>query len=353
MATTVLVVGASGVGKDSLIIEAQKMLENDKRFLFIKRYITREAIEEENHFFVDNEAFETLEKNNHFVATWSSYTSKYGVPYSEFKVLANDSVFIVNVSREIIGKFEKKFKNVITLNIKTNKKNITKRLLSRGREDAVEIERRVERVDMQFTAKNIIHFDNTLPLEESSKEFIHLLRSFAVDHNQYVNTECLKSFIQKEKSEYSSTIDMARRTIYLSLSDNIPNSTLFALFLYCTLSIIETKCFKEKESEKKYLFLSFKKFGIKVYAIVKNLTSAGRYLLSVNPDYKSTMNLATYKKLMNEFGYMNAQEIRNFSEIDNYEELLKLRKIVDTADSDKTLCMCSLDTLRQLIDTMN
>ena len=63
MKQIVLVVGASGVGKDTLLKEAQ----NKMSFNFVKRYITREPDKNEQNYYVEENAFEVLKNSDFFI----------------------------------------------------------------------------------------------------------------------------------------------------------------------------------------------------------------------------------------------------------------------------------------------
>lgn len=56
MQKIVLIVGASGVGKDSLL----KIIKSKIDANFVKRYITRIPDENESNYFIDEEAFTIL-----------------------------------------------------------------------------------------------------------------------------------------------------------------------------------------------------------------------------------------------------------------------------------------------------
>jgi len=165
----VLIVGASGVGKDSLI----KAAKNNINANFVRRYITREPDRNESNYYIDKEAFEILKKNDYFVSSWSAYGNYYGIAKSHIK----NGLNIVSVSRSAIKDFEKIYENVTTIEIKVKKELLYERLKKRGREDNENILRRIEKSQQKVEAKNLICFDNSIPFEESKNNFLELLKS--------------------------------------------------------------------------------------------------------------------------------------------------------------------------------
>ena len=85
----ILIVGASGVGKDTLIKEAKKELK--KKFNFIRRYITRKPDKSEKNFFLEDSAFEILKENDFFISCWDAHNNLYGISKDSIKNKTNIS----------------------------------------------------------------------------------------------------------------------------------------------------------------------------------------------------------------------------------------------------------------------
>lgn len=167
----VLIVGPSGVGKDSLLKFAKNSLENEVNF--VNRYITRRPDLNESNFYVDDYAFEILKHNSFFISSWYAHNNFYGIAKSSIKSGLN----IISISRAKIKDFENFSNSVFTINISVPKEILKERLENRGRETSLEIEKRLKRSYEKIDANNLMEFDNTKPLDQSAKEFISLLRS--------------------------------------------------------------------------------------------------------------------------------------------------------------------------------
>jgi len=166
----ILIVGASGVGKDSLIKEAKKDLK--KEFNFVKRYITRKPDKNEKNYFLENCAFKLLKDNDYFISSWEAHENFYGISKNSIKNRLN----IISISRSKISDFEKNFEKVYVINITLNKEELKNRLIKRGRESLEEIQKRLDRSYDKIEAKNLINFENDKPFEESKEAFIKLLK---------------------------------------------------------------------------------------------------------------------------------------------------------------------------------
>ncbi|WP_072680664.1 AAA family ATPase [Arcobacter sp. LA11] len=167
----VLIVGPSGVGKDTLLKEVRKSL--DGSFNFINRYITRKPCKSEDNFYLDEYAFEILKHNSFFISTWNAHGNYYGIAKKSIK----NGINIISISRSKVKDFENSYDNVYTINISVSKENLRRRLENRGRESKEEIEKRLNRSYQKIESKNLIEFDNSEKLEITSKKFLELLKS--------------------------------------------------------------------------------------------------------------------------------------------------------------------------------
>ena len=168
MKQIILIVGASGVGKDTLLRSIQNKVEVN----FIKRYITRKPDSNEANYYIDTEAFQRLQKDGFFISTWEAHANKYGIAKNQII----EGLNIISISRGAIKDFEEKFENVITIEITLPKDVLYKRLKNRARENEEEIQKRLARVYEKIEAKNIIQFDNSNTIELSCANFITLLK---------------------------------------------------------------------------------------------------------------------------------------------------------------------------------
>lgn len=165
----ILIVGPSGVGKDTLLRHAKEELGG--KLNFVKRYITRKADLNECNYYVDDYAFELLKHNSYFASSWNAHGNLYGIAKRSIK----NGVNIISISRSKIKDFEEQYDDVYTINISIPTEILEKRLLFRGRETKEEIVKRLSRSYKKIEAKNLINFDNSTSLEESIQRFNNLL----------------------------------------------------------------------------------------------------------------------------------------------------------------------------------
>ena len=165
----ITVVGPSGVGKDTLIQNAKKILP----FYFPKRIITRLENEKENEDFisVSLEEFRDKKKRGEFSLFWEAHEIHYGIPISIDQKINEGNIVIFNGSREAIPLIKRKFSELKIIHIHADKKVLEKRLLLRGRESLDQIKLRLNRQNFQIN-KDAIVINNNKLISLVLKEFI-------------------------------------------------------------------------------------------------------------------------------------------------------------------------------------
>lgn len=187
-----LVVGASGVGKDSLIDGAREILPDDK-FTFAKRVITRPPnMGGEDYESLTPEEFQKSHDFGGFLITWSAHGYQYGLPRSLYDQQIGGRHIIANGSRAAIQALGDIVPNLVILNITADTKIRAERLLRRGRETKREIDERLNRPSPQYPEGiPVIDVSNNGTLAEGITRFVEAIMQSVQSHRQK-NPEDLK-----------------------------------------------------------------------------------------------------------------------------------------------------------------
>lgn len=172
-----LIVGPSGSGKDTLIRYAKEIFEGGNDVSFVRRYVTRPPGRDEDNYYIDKTAFDLLKNSGFFISTWQAHNNYYGVPGYVFQDKKKSNVLLCSVSRTAISDFEEEFEDTTTIFISVKEEILKQRLLGRGREDEVAVQKRLKRALLPVKAKDLIYFDNSSSLHDSRDKFIELLAS--------------------------------------------------------------------------------------------------------------------------------------------------------------------------------
>jgi thymidine phosphorylase len=144
--TFFLVVGASGVGKDTLLNGARRLLANDTRFLFARRVITRPPeAGGEDHICTWPEEFQRRRDAGDFFIHWSAHGFDYGLPITLAHELAHGRHVVANGSRATITDITRRVENFVVIEITAAPDAIAQRLSARGRDTAEAIAGRLVR----------------------------------------------------------------------------------------------------------------------------------------------------------------------------------------------------------------
>lgn len=134
------VVGASGVGKDTVLSGARDRLAGNRAFLFPQRYITRpEDAGGEDHLALSEACFRQMQNSGGFCLSWSAHRLHYGLSRDLIAHLQNGCYLVCNVSRTSIGDAKSVFERLEVIEITANHNTVADRLKSRGRESAADV----------------------------------------------------------------------------------------------------------------------------------------------------------------------------------------------------------------------
>jgi ribose 1,5-bisphosphokinase len=172
------VVGASGVGKDSLIAYARERLAESHTIVFAHRYITR-PVESggENHIELTYAEFARREQLGLFAMTWESHGYRYGVGIEIDTWLARGLAVVVNGSRDQVPAVRRRYPDIGIVWVSARPEVVESRLQSRGRESREEIEARLKRNSRLGVAPpaDVLRIDNDGTLEAAGERLIALL----------------------------------------------------------------------------------------------------------------------------------------------------------------------------------
>ncbi len=156
------VIGASGVGKDSLLNYARPFLSHAP-VAFSHRYITRPVeLGGENHIYLSEVEFLNRQQYGCFLFSWQSHDLHYGIGQEVQDWLDRGLNVVVNGSRGYLAEASLLVPNLRPVLITAVLDNLRKRLEQRGRENAEQIQERLLRASefSQLTHPNLITVSN-------------------------------------------------------------------------------------------------------------------------------------------------------------------------------------------------
>ena len=174
----VLVVGPSGVGKDSLIDGARRSLGDDDPIVFPRREITRPAdAGGEDHIAVTEDQFHARRELGAYLLSWGAHGLWYGIPAEVAGDLEAGRIVVVNASRSVIDDARSRFPNLRVVSVNVDDETLQQRLGSRGRETPEQAAKRLERARaFHVEGPDVIDFANDGPLEAAIGRFTGILQ---------------------------------------------------------------------------------------------------------------------------------------------------------------------------------
>lgn len=143
-ARLIYVMGASGVGKDSLLGYARHRI-GDGGVVFAHRYITRPEGGGENHISLTDAEFDARAASGLFAMQWRSHTLRYGVGIEIDQWLACGCTVVVNGSRAYVPHALARYPAMTVVHVTAPPHVLAARLAARARETREEIAARLAR----------------------------------------------------------------------------------------------------------------------------------------------------------------------------------------------------------------
>jgi ribose 1,5-bisphosphokinase len=160
------VMGASGVGKDSLLSFVRQA--GDPKYMAVAhRYITRPAkVGGENHVALSEEEFQARLDAGWFALHWRSHGLHYGIGREIDHWRGSGINVIVNGSREYLPMASELYPDIVPVLITAEADLIADRLTARQRESADQIAERIRhQVDIKPSPAGLITINNSGALE--------------------------------------------------------------------------------------------------------------------------------------------------------------------------------------------
>lgn len=168
----VVVVGPSGVGKDTLI---GALAEHCPDMVVARRVITRAAgAKGEDHDAVSEALFDARLALGQYAVHWAAHGLRYAIPATIDDDLAAGRMVVFNGSRRALPAIKARYPQAEVLMITAAPETLAHRLRARGRENARDIAARLKRADMDLP-EGAHHISNDGPLEDAVAQMLRAL----------------------------------------------------------------------------------------------------------------------------------------------------------------------------------
>ncbi len=178
-----VVLGASGAGKDSVLAASQPLLSSLDDVCFVRRVITRRVdANDEAHDSVTVEQFMKQQRAGEFALTWQAHGLYYGVPAGTTEQVQSGSTVILNGSRGALNDILNVFPSMRAVYLEVDDAVLAERLAGRGRETTEEIQLRLERrVVTRPRASLDCVIENNSALEQTVDAFVGFVKQVRAD----------------------------------------------------------------------------------------------------------------------------------------------------------------------------
>ncbi|MEM1038717.1 MAG: phosphonate metabolism protein/1,5-bisphosphokinase (PRPP-forming) PhnN [Pseudomonadota bacterium] len=177
----IMVVGPSGVGKDTLMQAAKTLLQDEPTISFPHRLITRESnIEYEDHGSITMAEFENLCASGAAPVFWQAHGHGYIIPQRVLEAVRAGGCCVMNGSRGALDQAQAAFPRAYAVLIDLDRRNLETRIAERGREQGEEAKRRLERTQPDLSGvRGVQRLVNNGTIEEGAQRLATLIKDCA------------------------------------------------------------------------------------------------------------------------------------------------------------------------------
>ena len=174
----VLVVGPSGVGKDTLLDGARTVLADDPGVVFPRRQITRPAeAGGEDHIPISEAEFAARDAAGVYALAWQAHGLSYGLAADIEADLAAGRTVVANVSRQVLEAARRRYGAVRVVSVTADAQVLAERLRQRGRESEADIARRLARAEaVEVAGDDVTVLRNDGPPQDGVAQLVAAIR---------------------------------------------------------------------------------------------------------------------------------------------------------------------------------
>lgn len=171
----IAVVGPSGAGKDTLMRGAMAAMPS---LHLQQRVITRPVDPSEDFLSVSRPEFARMKAQGDFVLDWEAHGLCYAIPSAALACIDAGETVLLNLSRGAVSAAAAVFPRLLVLYVFARPDVLAARLSARGREDAADISRRIQRAHdgAQDLSLPVTHIDNSDSVEHALDQFLTAIR---------------------------------------------------------------------------------------------------------------------------------------------------------------------------------
>lgn len=171
----ILVVGPSGVGKDTLIAASKAACSRDPTIIFPRRIVTRPASSAEDHDSLTDADFDCAVNNEVFAFWWQAHGLKYAIPRSADDNARAGRTVICNVSRGIVAELRARYARVDAVLVTAPPEILTSRLAGRLRDTDGPLAERMKRNEAYAELRADYVIENIGAPDAAARQLINLI----------------------------------------------------------------------------------------------------------------------------------------------------------------------------------